>query len=142
VYPTAYFLILWLITLGGIFSPFRSFGFPYSYLGLVPIATGIVLNLWTDRLFKKRKTTVKPDRMPTHFEKSGPFRISRHPMYLGMALVLFGTAVMTGCLLVAVTSLAFIYIMEKKFIPLEEANMEKVFGREYTDYRKHVRKWI
>jgi hypothetical protein len=33
---------------------------PYAYLGLLLIAFGVVLNLWADSLFKKSKTTVKP----------------------------------------------------------------------------------
>jgi len=32
--------------------------------------------------------------------------------------------------------------MEKRFIPLEEKNLEKKFGNQYVDYKKRVRRWI
>lgn len=140
--PITYFGSLLLVTLIGFISPFRYLKPPFIYIGLIPIALGIVLNLWADALLKKRATTVKPNKKPTSFENGGPFAISRHPMYLGMVLILFGTAVITGCLMISITSLIFAFIMEKKFIPLEEKNMEIVFGKKYLDYKKRVRKWI
>ncbi len=36
----------------------------------------------------------------------------------------------------------FVMIMERKFIPLEEKNLEKKFGNQYIDYKKRVRRWI
>jgi len=140
--PTTYFGILLLVTLGGFFSPFRYVKPPLTYLGAIPIVFGFVFNLWADSLLKKRATTIKPNKKPTSFESGGPFRISRHPIYLGMVLILIGTAIITGCLMISVTSLIFAVIMETKFIPLEEKNMEKVFGKKYLDYKKRVRKWI
>lgn len=140
--PPTYFGLLLLVTLGGFFSPFRFVEAPFTYLGLVPIALGVVLNLWADALLKKRATTVKPDKKPTSFEEGGPFAVSRHPMYLGMALILLGTAMVTGCLMVSATSLVFAYVMEKRFIPIEEGNMEKAFGKKYLDYKEKVGKWF
>jgi len=32
--------------------------------------------------------------------------------------------------------------MERLFIPLEEANLERAFGEEYRAYKKRVRRWI
>jgi len=65
---------------------------PYNYLGTLLVAFGIVINLWTDKLIKKFETTVKPYKKPSYLITNGPFRISRHPMYLGMASILFGGA--------------------------------------------------
>jgi len=33
-------------------------------------------------------------------------------------------------------------IINKLFIPLEEENMEKTFGKEYLKYKSKVRRWI
>ena len=35
-----------------------------------------------------------------------------------------------------------ILLMELLFIPIEEKNLEQVFGTEYRDYKKKVRRWI
>ena len=93
--PTTYFLILLVLTIGIHFIlPVIVFLHPpLTYLGILFILFGIVMNLWTDALFKKAETTVKPNLEPTSLLVSGPFGVSRHPMYLGMAAILLGTAI-------------------------------------------------
>ena len=106
------------------------------------VAFGVVLNIWTDAIFKKRDTTVKPHEIPTALEISGPFQMSRHPMYLGMVAILLGVAVLLGSLVTLFFPVIFIVLMEMFFIPLEEQNLEKTFGKKYLDYKKKVRRWI
>jgi protein-S-isoprenylcysteine O-methyltransferase Ste14 len=142
VEPPGYFTLLWLVTLAGVFSPFGDTGAAWTYLGAVPAAAGVLLNLWTDKLLKEHSTTVKPDEAPSSLITSGPFALSRNPMYLGMALILFGTAMMTGCMLVSVTAPAFMWLVDREFIHSEEANMKRAFGREYERYASRVRRWI
>jgi protein-S-isoprenylcysteine O-methyltransferase Ste14 len=115
---------------------------PYHYIGIVLIGIGVVLNLWADALFKRHKTTVKPYENPTHFATSGPFRVSRHPMYLGMVAILLGVAIALGPLLSLLVPILFVIVMEVMFIPFEEKNLEQAFGKEYHDYKKKVRRWI
>jgi protein-S-isoprenylcysteine O-methyltransferase Ste14 len=115
---------------------------PYSYLGFLLIGFGAILNLWTDSLFKKSKTTVKPQKMPSALLVSGPFQISRHPMYLGMAAILLGEAVFLGSLTTFAFPLIFAILMEVLFMSAEENNLEKAFGKEYLDYKRRVRRWI
>jgi len=142
--PTTYFIILLLSSLGCHFVfPILRFIFPpYHYLGLGLIIFGIIINLWTDSLFKQKQTTVKPYEIPNIFVVSGPFKLSRHPMYLGMMSILLGIAIFLGSLITFVFPIVFIMIMEKRFIPLEEKNLEKKFGNQYIDYKKRVRRWI
>ena len=106
------------------------------------IIFGIVINIGADALFKKAKTTVKPHEMPSYLEVKGPFQISRHPMYLGMAAILFGTAILLGSLITFIFPVFLAILMDIIFITEEEQNLEKVFGEQYLDYRKKVRRWI
>ena len=115
---------------------------PYRYLGIILIVFGVVINLWTDSLFKKAQTTVKPYQKPSAMLTSGPFRISRHPMYLGMASLLFGVAVLCGSLTPFFLPILFIILMELMFISFEEKDLEKAFGEQYVEYKKKVRRWI
>jgi len=144
IMPPTYFIVLLFSSIGlhFLFPVMRLISLPYNYLGILIIIFGIILNLWTDSLFKKRQTTVKPHEMPNFFISSGPFRISRHPMYLGMTLILLGVAVFFGSLISFVFPIIFVMIMEKLFIPMEEKNLEKEFGDKYIAYKKRVRKWI
>jgi len=144
ILPPTYFTVLLLLSavfhfvypIEDVINP------PYAYLGLLLIAFGIVLNLWADSLFKKSQTTVKPYETPTSLEVSGPFQISRHPMYLGMAAILLGEAVFLGSLVTFAFPALFVAVMEVMFISEEEENMEKAFGKEYLAYKKKVRRWV
>ena len=142
--PTTYFIILLLLFIGFHFVfPLLKFIFsPYNYLGFGLIIFGIIMNLWTDLLFKKKQTTVKPYEMPNFFVTSGPFKLSRHPMYLGMMSILLGVAIFLGSLITFAFPIIFIMIMEKLFIPLEEKNLKNKFGNQYVDYKRRVRRWI
>ena len=111
-------------------------------MGGLFIIFGITINLVTDNLFKKNKTTVKPNKKPTSLIIKGPFNLSRHPMYLGMVSILIGESIIIGTLVSFIFPILFIIIMNHAFIPMEEENLEKVFSKDYPQYKKKVRKWI
>jgi protein-S-isoprenylcysteine O-methyltransferase Ste14 len=141
--PPVYFFIFFLLApILHYLIPVAEVIPPMPWLGAVLIALGIFLNLWADSLFKKIGTTVRPDERPAALLVSGPFRISRHPMYLGMVGILLGAAVLLRSLTPLISPLLFFLTMEQKFIPLEEAKMEKQFGKEYGEYKTRVRRWI
>lgn len=63
-------------------------------------------------------------------------------MYLGMALVLLGTAHVTGSAAGLLVTPVFMLIIQYRFILDEESMMREVFGGEYEDYRRRVRRWL
>ena len=144
IMPPSYFLISLALTIGiNFILPIKKIiPFPYTYVGALFILFGIIINIWTDNLFKKSKTTVKPYETPISFEVSGPFSISRHPMYLGMCAILTGVAIILGSISTFVFPIIFIILMEIMFIPFEERNLEQEFGEKYLDYKKKVRRWF
>jgi len=72
----------------------------------------------------------------------GPFRLSRHPTYLGMVMILLSTAIIMGSVTPFVFPILFAAIVDISYIRFEEVNLEKIFGEEYKRYRKKVRRWI
>ena len=144
IMPPTYFIVFLILSilLHFIFPIKKIIFVPYSYFGWLFILIGTILNIWADFVFKKSKTTVKPYEIPTSFQTIGPFCISRHPMYLGMMLVLLGVGIIHGTLVSFIFPIIFIIIMEKLFIPIEEKNLEKKFGNKYTNYKKRVGRWI
>ena len=125
IMPPTYFIILLLFSIGlHYFFPLKKvIHSPYSYIGIIFIIFGITLNLWTDTLFKKNKTTVKPYENPISLINSGPFSISRHPMYLGMGAILLGIIFILGSVITFVFLVLYIIIAEIFFIPFEEKNL-------------------
>ena len=67
---------------------------------------------------------------------TGPYRLVRHPLYLGWALALFGHPHMTGDRL-AFALISTIYLILA--IPFEEAALVASFGDAYRHYQTHVR---
>ena len=148
IMPPTYFLVLLLLSIGLHFLlSVKQIIYPsYTYLGIILgiILTimGIVLNIWSDSLFKKNKTTVKPHETPSKLIITGPFCISRHPMYLGMAMILLGITIFLGSLVTFAFPIIFVILMELMFIPFEEENLEKTFKQEYINYKERVRSWV
>lgn len=65
----------------------------------------------------------------------GPYRLVRHPLYLGWMLILFGAAHMTGDRLTfAIISSAYLVLA----IPWEERSLEAAFPASYGHYKRMV----
>ena len=118
------------------------FNCPYYLIGFLFFIIGTGLNIWADILLKKQKTTVKPNEKPTALIETGAFKISRNPMYLGLAVILFGAGFILGSVTSFVGVILFVAAMEMAFIPMEEKNLSEQFGKEFEDYKKKVRRWI
>ena len=115
---------------------------PGSLFGLVPIGLGVYLNWSASRRFKRLGTAILPDEDPSVLVTHGPFRISRHPMYLGMALGLFGFAVLLGSLTPLLVVPAFLLLLDRRYMAKEEALLEESFGDEYEAYRGKTARWV
>src|SRR5512132_995714 len=61
---------------------------PWNRLGLAPGAVGLALALWAPRFFRRAATRVTPWKTPSALVAAGPYRFTRNPMYLGLALCL------------------------------------------------------
>ncbi|HEU5040160.1 MAG TPA: isoprenylcysteine carboxylmethyltransferase family protein, partial [Gemmatimonadales bacterium] len=72
----------------------------------------------------------------------GPYRFTRNPMYLGFTLwYLAGTAWVNSLWLLVLLPVVLL-VMQRGVITREEAYLERRFGREYTEYRARVRRWL
>ena len=103
---------------------------------------GIALNLSADHAFKKYDTTVKPFEQSRVLVTSGVFGISRNPMYAGMMLILFGIAVMLGSIVPFIITAVMGLVFDRLFIDAEEKMLADLFGDEFRQYCRHVRRWI
>lgn len=144
VLPPAYLLlsISTMVLLHFLMPVSETAPYPWNLLGILPMFMGIYLNLMADAAFKREQTTVKPFEKSTTLVVTGVFRMSRHPMYLGMVLILLGIAMLMGTLTPLVVVVIFGLLMEGVFIRAEEKMLEEQFGATWLDYKKKVRRWI
>lgn len=139
-----YFIILLVLSIGfNVIFPAQAVLYsPYTYLGIAFVGFGIFVALWSRSMFLKNRTTLSPHESPTSLVTSGPFSISRNPMYLGMATILLGIALFLGTAVTFAFPILFIMIIEALLIPGEERKLEKIFGERYRKYKNKVRRWI
>jgi protein-S-isoprenylcysteine O-methyltransferase Ste14 len=70
--------------------------------------------------------------------RSGPYRFTRHPLYLGSSIIGVGVAIASGDLLVAALVIAYLATTITAAIRAEEAHLRQKFGREYDAYAKRT----
>src|SRR3989344_7566706 len=114
----------------------------FPIAGIVLMGTGVALFVWTVQFFKKHKTTLRPRGKPSTFITTGPYRISRNPIYLGFLLIATGTAMLFANVLAFVGPVIFFFFIQTLVIPFEEDTLTKVFGDSYHRYRKRIRRWL
>ena len=144
ILPPTYFYVFLLLAIGLHFLlPLKKFIVtPYNYIGILLIGIGIWFNIWADRLFKNKKTTVKPFEKSSFLIEEGPFIFTRNPMYLGMVIILLGVAVLLGSFSPFLMPVAFFVLISITFIPQEEKALEETFGQSFVEYKKRVRRWL
>ncbi|MGO9801907.1 MAG: methyltransferase family protein [Steroidobacteraceae bacterium] len=118
------------------------FATPWRLIGAVPVALGILLNMWADQLFKRAGTAVKPFEPSIALVVAGPFRFSRNPMYFGMVLVLAGIAIGLGSATPWLVVPLFVWRVTERFIVPEERKLEETVGQQYCEYKFKVRRWV
>ena len=142
--PPTYFFIFLLLTIGlhFIIPIMQLIHVPYRFIGILLLGIGFWLNMWAEGLFKRKNTTVKPFEKSSALILEGPFRFSRHPMYLGMVIALLGVAIILGSLITFLVPIVFFITMQIVFIRHEEKALEQTFGQKYLDYKNRVRCWL
>jgi protein-S-isoprenylcysteine O-methyltransferase Ste14 len=121
--------------------------FTFSYrivLSVFIVVIGLACAIPSFRLFAKHKTTISPftPSETTALVTVGMYRYSRNPMYLGLVLLNIAATIFFGTWLGIIIVATFIFLLNLlQIIPEEEALLD-IFGEEYIEYKKKVRRWI
>lgn len=137
-------LALFLVLNWGVASvvPGVPVGTASSGLSWLFIGLGLVLIGWSAIWFWRRKTTIEPHHTPQALIVEGPYRLSRNPIYLALAIILLGAVIGRGQPFCIILVPAFIYILNKRFIAPEEQALRAAFGAEADSYIASTRRWI
>ena len=105
--------------------------------GLFPLAGGIGL-----RRAATTANPMKPQRASS-LVTSGVFGITRNPMYVGLLFVILAWAAFLCSLWALLLGPAgFVLYMTHFQIRPEERALTELFGAQYTDYQRRVRRWL
>jgi protein-S-isoprenylcysteine O-methyltransferase Ste14 len=117
-----------------------------NWLRIGGAAAGIVLLLLLDTRamlrFRRVGTPFNPARAAEALVTDGPYRLTRNPMYLGMACAYAGAALAAEALWSLALLALVLLIIDRVIIPKEEAHLAASFGEQYLRYRGRVRRWL
>lgn len=113
----------------------------------VPLGWALVLvfvawNGWSLWLFRTHRTGLLPGQETSAMIETGPYRLSRNPLYVGLLVLYLGLALLAptfwGLLLFPVAMLLTLW---GAILP-EERYLHDRFGEPYDDYRRRVPRWL
>ncbi len=92
--------------------------------------------------FRRARTPVDLRKPTSAIVTTGPYRLSRNPGYLSLALIYAGIAILASALWAFVSLIATLVVVEYAVIRREERYLERRFGDEYLRYKAQVRRWL
>lgn len=122
------FLARWRVFLGFVFAAgvlwLATPTLQSLMVGAVGAIAGEMLRLWAAGHLEKSKEVTQ----------SGPYRYTRHPLYLGSTLIGIGIAVAANDLIVALIVFAYLSLTLTAAMRSEEAHLREKFGDAYDAY--------
>jgi protein-S-isoprenylcysteine O-methyltransferase Ste14 len=92
--------------------------------------------------FRRASTPIDPYTPSEAIVTDGPYRVTRNPAYLGMALLYTGIATVLKAPWALVPLPVALAVIDRGVIAREERYLERKFGTPYVDYKRRVRRWI
>lgn len=107
-------------------------------------AAGAVFVLLGVGAFRASRTTVNPlqPARASTLVTGGVYRVTRNPMYVGMALLLAAWAVRLSAVLPFAGLVVFVTFMTRFQILPEERALQGLFGDQFSTYAARVRRWL
>src|SRR5215212_8891918 len=111
-------------------------------IGWPLVGGGALLAGWFRRTMREADAPVRTDRPVPKLTTEGPFRCTRNPAYVSLAMIYAGIAVLRNALWAILLLPLVLYVIQHEVIGREERYLERTFGEEYLDYKARVRRWI
>lgn len=115
---------------------------PWNFGGLLLVIAGLVINEVALRALKRARTTTHTHGTPSTLVQWGVYGVLRHPIYLGMCLVVLGAALILGTLTPLIVVPLFAVTVDWLFVSQEERRLADTFGAEWDMYTARVRRWL
>jgi protein-S-isoprenylcysteine O-methyltransferase Ste14 len=144
--PPLLFLICLIV--GGVLSWLVPLDVPHwpSRAGLI---TGILLFIVSGslavsgfRAFRSHRTPSDPTESAITLIQSGPFRLTRNPLYLANLFLLAAFACLAGSVWMFAFLVVLFLLLRYGVVGPEERYLEAKFGQEYRSYKARVRRWL
>ena len=131
VIPPILLLITVILQIMSYFIQFPKFS---NITGILATIAGLALAIASLLTLKLGGTPYQQRLKPTKLITTGVFAFSRNPVYLGMLILLIGTAILTNTYIASMATLLFYYIINTYYIPHEEIVCREIFKEELDAY--------
>jgi protein-S-isoprenylcysteine O-methyltransferase Ste14 len=112
-------------------------------IGIVIFVAGVILLfLCVREFYVAGKGTLAPWDPPRHLVMSGPYRFSRNPMYVAVALILVGWAAAYGTRTLWLYALGVSVAFHLRVVLAEEPWQARTFPDEWERYKARVPRWL
>lgn len=116
--------------------------YPVNLIGWVVVAAGLGLAIYMLSLLKSKHTSSDPGGVPSTLVTTGFYSLSRNPVYLAYVITTSGAAIIFGSITAFIAPVICFSVIHVFIIPLEERNLQKIFGQKYEHYQRSVHRWI
>ncbi len=107
------------------------------------LSIGLALEAWCLASFHRRGQTWNFLVAPSVLVTDGPYRYSRHPVYVGAVAMLLGGTMLFGSPGLGVYLALYVLFVDRVLVArFEEPQLERRFDGDYVRYRDSVRRWL
>ena len=103
---------------------------------------GIALSFPSISQFRRSNTSIVPMRPAEALVRSGPYRFTRNPMYVSLALLTIACGLVLATWWPIVLMVPTLTIVRQFVILPEERYLRRRFGTDYEAYTRRVRRWL
>jgi protein-S-isoprenylcysteine O-methyltransferase Ste14 len=111
-------------------------------IGWPLLGGGMLLMGWFVFTMRRAGTPIDPREPVSNLVTDGPFRYTRNPAYLSMAMIYAGISSLANALSSILLLPAVLLVIQRGVIEREERYLEGKFGDEYLRYKEQVRRWV
>ncbi len=117
-------------------------GIAWMIAGGVLFAMGVLFAAWALILMRTRRTTLSPFGAASSLLTTGPYRLSRNPIYLVLLLAQAAVALSFGLAVTLALLPVSGLLLDWFVIRREEAFLRTAFPAEFEAYAARTRRWI
>lgn len=115
---------------------------PLRLAGFVLLAAGITFDVSAIFWMARARTNILPHKPAGALLTSGPFRVSRNPIYVGNTITLAAMGLAFANLWYAVAAAVMALLVHRLAILREEAHLAARFGKAWNDYAARTPRWL
>jgi protein-S-isoprenylcysteine O-methyltransferase Ste14 len=115
---------------------------PVRVVGALLFIVASVFWSWGAGTMRRAGTNILPINPTVSLVKTGPFRISRNPLYVALAVTVIGVSLIFNTWWGIVLFVPYQLVMHFGVVLREEVYLQQLFGDAYRAYCLEVRRWL